>query len=153
MFPCRSRAIGSDVLMTSNHNEGENVKYVILIHASPQPWGHPVEDFLPEHQQMPVEERERHQAAFESLLGTLYEQGELVGGEALGNPEASKIYRWEDGAATKADGPYAETKEHLAGFFVIDVKDRDRADRVAAQFGGPGQTIELRPLIDGDDAA
>ena len=45
------------------------------------------------------------------------------------------------------DGPYAESKEHLAGFFVISCATRERAEEVAAQFAGPGDTVELRPAM------
>ncbi len=44
------------------------------------------------------------------------------------------------------DGPYAEAKEHLAGFFVIDVESQQRAEEVTRAFSGPGETVELRPI-------
>ena len=46
------------------------------------------------------------------------------------------------------DGPYAETAEHFAGFFLIDVADQARAEEVAAKFSGPGETVELRPVAE-----
>ncbi len=42
---------------------------------------------------------------------------------------------------------YSESKEHLAGFFLIDVENAERAHEIAAQFAGPGETIELRPAM------
>jgi hypothetical protein len=45
------------------------------------------------------------------------------------------------------DGPYAEAKEHLAGFFLIDVESQERAEEVVAHFSGPGETVELRPTM------
>ncbi|WP_238846474.1 YciI family protein [Nocardia terpenica] len=45
------------------------------------------------------------------------------------------------------DGPYSEAKEHLAGFFLIDVEDQVRAEEIAARFAGPGETVELRPTM------
>ena len=65
--------------------------------------------------------------AFEQLLSDLSRNGELVTAEALGHPESSRIYRWEAGAPLASDGPYSETKEHLAGFFLIDVESQERA--------------------------
>lgn len=122
------------------------MKYVILIHSNPQPWGHPTGDFVPEQQALPPAQREAMNADFERLLGELQESGELVGGEALGDPAAATLYRWHDGAPAASDGPYAETNEHLAGFFLLDVESHERAEAVAARFSGPGETVELRPV-------
>ncbi|MFI6170615.1 YciI family protein [Nocardia sp. NPDC051052] len=129
------------------------MKYVILIHSNPQPWGHPTGDYLPEYQAMPPERRDRMTADFEKLLGEMRENGELVTGEALGAPESSRLYRWDDGKPLVTDGPYSEAKEHLAGFFLIDVENQTRAEEIAAQFAGPGETVELRPTMwpGGDD--
>jgi hypothetical protein len=124
------------------------VKYVILIHSNPQPWGHPTGDYIAEFQALPAEQRAQMDAHFEKLLGELHANGELVTGEALGDPSSSRLYRWDDaGRPVATDGPYSESKEHLAGFFLIDVETQQRAEEVAAQFGGPGETIELRPTM------
>jgi len=129
------------------------VKSVILIHSNPQPWGHPTSDFLPEHQSMSAEERQRSNDDFDEFLRQLGEAGELVGGEALADPAAARLYRWRAGESLMTDGPYSESKEHLAGFFLIDVEDQARAEAVAARFSGPGETVELRPAMwpGGDD--
>jgi hypothetical protein len=129
------------------------MKYVILIHSNPQPWGHPTGDFVAENRALPAEERERMNADFEALLAELSQRGELLGGEALAAPSAARLYRWADGEALATDGPYSESKEHLAGFFLLDVESVERAEEVAAQFAGPGETIELRPgaFPGGDD--
>lgn len=129
------------------------MKYVILIHANPQPWGHPSGDFTEAYQALPAEQRARMDADFEQLLTELHTNGELVGGEALGDPATARLYRWDAGAALATDGPYSEVKEHLAGFFLIDVADRARAEEVASRFASPGDTIELRPAMwpGGDD--
>lgn len=123
------------------------MKYVILIHSNPQPWGHPTGDFLPEYRDLDPAVKARMDADFVRLLTELDERGELVGGEALGDPVSSRLYRWHDDAPLAVDGPYSETKEHLAGFFLIDVEDRQRAEAVAALFAGPGETVELRPVM------
>ncbi|WP_415842756.1 YciI family protein, partial [Nocardia ninae] len=68
-------------------------------------------------------------------------------GEALGAPESSRLYRWGDGKPLVTDGPYSEAKEHLAGLFLIDVENHARAEEIAAQFAGPGETVELRPAM------
>ena len=121
------------------------MKFVILIHSNPQPWGHPTGDFIAENQALPAEQRERMTKAFEARLTELQESGELLTGEALDAPVKARVYHWRNGNPFATDGPYAETKEQLAGFFLIDVKDQARAEEIVADFAGPGETIELRP--------
>ena len=67
----------------------QTVKYVILIHSNPQPWGHPTSDFLAEHQALSQEQRDAETAAFEALLTELSQNGELVGGEPLAAPSTA----------------------------------------------------------------
>lgn len=124
------------------------MKYVILIHSDPQPWGHPTSDFLAEFQALPEEQKRRMGRDFDALLGELHANGELVSGEALGAPASARLYRWgADQQPLAVDGPYSESKEHLAGFFLIDVESQERAEAVAARFSGPGETVELRPTM------
>ncbi len=123
------------------------LKYVILIHSNPQPWGHPTGEYVAEYQALPAEERARFDEAFERELARMQENGELVGGEALADAAAARLYRWEAGRQQVTDGPYSEAKEHLAGFFLIDVESQQRAEEVAAAFSGPGETVELRPVM------
>lgn len=130
------------------------MKYVIMIHSNPQPWGHPTSDFIAEHQALPIEQREQENADFTALMTELSERGELVGGEALAAPTSARLYRWGTGEPLVSDGPYSESKEHLAGFFLIDVESQERAEAVAARMAGPAETVELRPTMwpGGDDA-
>ena len=123
------------------------MKYVILIHSNPQPWGHPTGDFLAEHQALPDDVRKQLESTFEQVMAELQTNGELVGGQALGDPAAARLYRWQDGAPLVSDGPYSEAKEHLAGFFLIDVESQARAEEIVAKFAGPGETVELRPTM------
>ncbi|MCW2757704.1 MAG: hypothetical protein JWO46_1450, partial [Nocardioidaceae bacterium] len=120
------------------------MKYVILIHSNPQPWGHPTSDYLEAHRQLPEETRQRLNDQFESLLAEMTESGELLGGQALGDPTTARLFTWNDGEALATDGPYSETKEHLAGFFLVDVADRVRADQIGTAFAGPDETVEVR---------
>ncbi|MBB4933150.1 hypothetical protein F4561_003970 [Lipingzhangella halophila] len=130
------------------------MKYVILIHSNPQPWGHPTGDYLAEFQALPEAQREKLTEDFERTLTELQENGELVTGEALADPASARLYRWRDGSPLPSDGPYSESKEHLAGFFLIDVDSQERAEEVGAVFAGPGETVELRPAMQfgGEDA-
>jgi hypothetical protein len=123
------------------------MKFVILVHSNPRPWGHPTGDYVAESQALPAEQRAQMAAEFDELLTQLHAAGELLGGEALGDPATSTLYRWEAGQPIATDGPYAESKEQFAGFFLIDVASRERAEEVAARFAGPGETIELRPAM------
>lgn len=123
------------------------MKYVVLIHSNPQPWGHPTGDFIAEQQALPAEQRERMMAEFEALLEELQSNGELVAAEALADPSTATLYRWGEGEPLATDGPYSEFKEHLAGFFLVDVSGPERADEIARVFSGPGETIELRPAM------
>jgi hypothetical protein len=130
----------------------QTVKYVILIHSNPQPWGHPTSDFLAEHQALSQEQRDAENAAFEALLTELSQNGELVGGEPLAAPSTAKLYRWDAGRPVATDGPYSEAKEHFAGFFLVDVETQERAEAIAARLSGPGETVELRmSMSDGGD--
>ena len=96
---------------------------------------------------MPTEYHERADRDFEALLESLVASGEFVTAEALADPASSTLYRWTPDGHLATDGPYAESKEHLAGFFLIDVADRARAEAIAARFVGPGSRIELRPAM------
>lgn len=128
------------------------MKYVLLIHSNPQPWGHPTGDYVAEFQALPKERQDALNSSFESEMAQMQERGELLGGEALGDPSAARLYRWTAGEPTASDGPYAETKEHLAGFFLIDVESTERAEEIATAFSGPGETVELRPVMWQDGA-
>jgi hypothetical protein len=124
------------------------MKYVILIHSNPDPWGHPTDRYTPEGRLMSDAWHEETGRQFEALLCEISASGELVTAEALAAPETSTIYTWtreRGGLAT--DGPYAEAKEQLAGFFLLDCGSPERAREIAAQFAGPGSTVELRPAM------
>lgn len=123
------------------------MKYVVLIHSNPRPWGHPTGEFVAEHQALPREQRDRMQADFEQLLGELQAAGELMTGEALADPATARLHRWVDGQPVATDGPYSESREHLAGFFLIDVADPARAEEIGRRFSGPGETVEVRPAM------
>ncbi len=129
------------------------MKYVILIHANPEPWGHPTSLYTEEGRAQPPEYHERADREFDQLLEEMSAAGELVSAEALADPGSSTIFGWRPEGHLATDGPYAETKEQLAGFFVIDVADRARAEQIAAQFTHPGGVVELRPAMGpgGDD--
>jgi hypothetical protein len=123
------------------------VKYVILIHANPDPWGHPTSRYTAEGRVLPSEQHAQMDQEFEALLTELSRSGEFVTAEALADPAASTLYRWGSEGWVATDGPYAEAKEQLAGFFIIDCRSRERAEEIAGRFAHPGGVVELRPVM------
>ena len=75
--------------------------------------------------------------------------GAWVFGGGLTSPDSATVVRVENGATTMSDGPFAETKEHIAGFWVIKCDDLDQAlawaEKCSAACGGP---VEVRPFDD-----
>jgi hypothetical protein len=123
------------------------MKYVILIHANPDPWGHPTSRYTAEGRALPKEQHDDMDRQFDALLEEISASGEFVTAQALADPTSSTVYGWSDGQPLATDGPYAEAKEQLAGFFLIDCETRERAEEIAAQFAQPGGSIELRPVM------
>jgi len=81
----------------------------------------------------------------------LRDKGAYVAGEALQPVTTATSIRVRDGQTMTTDGPFAETKEALGGFYLIDAKDLDEALDLGrkcpgAKFG----TIEVRPIVDFD---
>jgi hypothetical protein len=148
---CRDPGVRSDVLVIqriAGANQQElTMKYVILIHANPNPWGHPTGHYTDEGRLLDDTQRAAMDHKFDELMETMSASGELIVCEALADPASSTIYRWEGNTHVATDGPYAETKEHLAGFFLVDVESRERAEEIGATFAHPGDVIELRPAM------
>lgn len=80
--------------------------------------------------------------------------GRLIAGEALHPVATATTVRKRNGQVTMTDGPFAETKEHLAGFYLIDARDLNEALQVAAQIP-PAQygSVEVRPVRELDVSA
>ncbi len=75
--------------------------------------------------------------------------GVMAGGSGLELPATGTTIRRRDGERTVQDGPYAETKEQLGGFFLIDVPDLDAAMEWAARCPVTDGAVEVRPLLAG----
>lgn len=99
---------------------------------------------------------EAHLNYYRRLNAELAASGELVDGLALEGPEQATVVRSAGaGAPVRTDGPFAETKELLAGFQIVDVASRERAIEIAARVSavpGPGgvplqQPVEVRPVL------
>jgi hypothetical protein len=76
-------------------------------------------------------------------------RGVLQGGERLQPPSDATTVRVRDGETLTTDGPFAETKEQIGGYYVADCKDLDEAIEVAAKIPGARTgSIEVRPIWD-----
>src|SRR3954447_12214692 len=74
-------------------------------------------------------------------------RGVLQGGERLHPTTTATSVRVRDGEVVTSDGPFAETKEQIGGFYLVDCKDIDEAIEVAAKIPGARVgTIEVRPI-------
>jgi hypothetical protein len=94
------------------------------------------------------EERDALSAEFGAYTQALNEAGALVGGDPLQPPTTSTTVRVRDGETLTTDGPFAETKEWLAGYYKIDVGTLDEAIEWAARIPSVkhGGAIEVRPV-------
>ena len=86
-------------------------------------------------------------SAYSGYTQLLKDRGAYLGGEALQpNPTATTL-TLKDGQAVTTDGPFAETKEGLGGFYLIEAKDLDEALELAAKCPGiRAGAIEVRPI-------
>jgi hypothetical protein len=79
----------------------------------------------------------------------LRDTGRYVAGEALQPVTTATTIRIRDGQTMTTDGPFAETKEALGGFYMIEAKDLDEALELAAKCpGAKFGSIEVRPIVD-----
>jgi hypothetical protein len=98
-----------------------------------------------------------HIAFMKKLNQDLHESGELVSAEGLSFPDQAKLVRAGKDGAPVTDGVFPESKEFLAGFWIVDVETPERAYAIAAQASaapGPGGSplnmpIEVRPVMSG----
>jgi hypothetical protein len=113
------------------------MQYTLLIYSSDDAWAALSED-----------ERDRLHEEYGAFTQELIASGALQGGEQLQPSSSATSVRVRDGETLTTDGPFAETKEHLAGFYLIEVASLDEALAWAAKvpsvrFG----TIEVRPIV------
>jgi hypothetical protein len=113
------------------------MQYMLLIYDDEQAW-----------QKLAEDERNNLYAAYGAFTNDVREKGILVAGEQLQPTAAATSVRIREGKELVTDGPFAETKEQLGGYYLIDVESVDEALEWAAKipsarFG----TIEVRPLV------
>jgi hypothetical protein len=93
-------------------------------------------------------EREAELPMFAEFFRSLREAGLLVGVQRLRSAESATSVRVRAGETEITDGPFAVTKEYLAGYYVLDCADLDEALKQAARFPGARHgTVEVRPVM------
>ena len=97
-------------------------------------------------------ERERELPVFVEMHRSLREAGLLVGVQRLRSVDSATSVRVRDGQTEITDGPFALTKEVLAGYYVLECADLDEALQHAARLPmAPWATIEVRPIMAADE--
>lgn len=95
----------------------------------------------------PPDEMARMMAAYDAFTATCKERGVYVGGDALQNVSTATTVRVRDGRTLTTDGPFAETKEALGGYYLLDCRDLDEALELAGQCPGASfGSVEVRPI-------
>jgi hypothetical protein len=124
-------------------------RYLVGVTFEPGVNDAPMENWKPE-------EIQAHLDYYEALNRELKASGELVGGEILTGPDLAMVVRSDGTAPVVTDGPFAEFKEWLAGYQIVDVDSEARAIEIAALVSaapGPGgvplqQPIHVRRIME-----
>ena len=116
------------------------MKYLILIYSNPasrEIW----EGFSDD-------QRAEGYRYYAALTEELAASGELIVSEALADPSLAKRVSVRDGQTLTSDGPFAETKELLGGFFLLDCESVERAVEIAARVPEAELgLVEVRPIL------
>jgi hypothetical protein len=95
----------------------------------------------------PPEVRESEMKAYAAFTEDIRKRGLMQAGEALEPTATATTVRVQDGRTVTTDGPYAETKEALGGFYLVDARDLDEAIELAARIPAARHgAIEVRPI-------
>lgn len=118
------------------------MQYLILMQVNPE-----ILEQLPEDQQRQI--GEGHQA----FMKETKENGEFIATQALADPSQSRVIRSVNGTPEVSDGPFAEAKEFMGGFYLLDVENEDRIVELAKKIPDasiPGLALEIRPVMFSD---
>ena len=111
------------------------MKYILLNYSEEGVW--------------PPDELELARDESVQLCHKLNGQGQYLGAAPLHPVSTATCVRVREGKRTVSDGPYAETKEQLAGYFLLNVANLDEAIAVAARIPGTTRgTTEIRPIVE-----
>jgi hypothetical protein len=98
---------------------------------------------------MPKGESDAFMGEYFAFTSAIQEGGQYVAGEALQPVETATTLRMRNGRLSTTDGPFAETKEQLGGFYLIEARDLNDAIQVAARIPSVRTgSIEVRPVVD-----
>ena len=119
------------------------MKYLLMIHSDEASW-----------ETLTDSDREARVARYVEFAERARERGVLLGGDELQPTASATTVRVQDGKTVVTDGPYAETKEALGGFFLVDVPDIDEAVELAKLLPAPVANggIEIRPAYEEDES-
>ena len=113
------------------------MKYMLLIYNNPATY-----------QAWTEEQRSELFGEVDVLMKELTESGELVGGEALADGSNTKTVRVRDGVPAVTDGPFAEAKEQMVGYIIVDCDSEERAVQIAARWPDARYfAMEVRPIM------
>lgn len=98
---------------------------------------------------LPESQRDKIMEEYGKLIHELKNSGRLLAGAQLDRSSSAVTVREKNGEPIITDGPFAETKEQLGGYHLIECQDRDEAVAIALRFPTlpAGGTIEVRPLL------
>ena len=111
------------------------MQYALLIYGSSESW-----------ERLSPEERETQMHEYMALG----QRAETKGGADLGDLASATTVRVDNGETLTTDGPFAETKEYLGGFYLVECNDLDEAIALAAKIPAArtGGAIEVRPVVE-----
>jgi hypothetical protein len=111
------------------------MKYLMMIYGNQEKWAG-IENF--------PSEIAKQDAWNKKYTGT----GELLGAYGLADADAARLVSRKDGVPAVSDGPYLETKEYMASFYIVDVESEERAFELAADMPWADQSpTEVWPLM------
>ena len=117
------------------------MKYMILIHSN--------EQSLALWETLTEQQRTDFGVGHLKLTEEMAEAGVLVVSEGLADPQLARWVSARDGETIASDGPFAEVKEHLAGFYLVEVDGLDQAIEWAAKVPDARlREVEVRPVLD-----
>jgi hypothetical protein len=117
--------------------------YLLTIYADESGWANAT-----------PEDAQRMMAAYGALGEEMKAAGVILGGEGLQPSSTATTVKVRDGETITTDGPFAETREQLGGYYLLDCKDLDEAIGWAARIpGSHSGSVEVRPVIVYEGAA
>ena len=97
---------------------------------------------------MTADDRKKMTAEYGAFTQTIIQSGHFKAGDGLQPTSTATTVRVRDGKTLTTDGPFAETREQLAGYYLVEAKDLDTALTVAARIpGAKTGSIEVRPVM------